>query len=35
MTTTDIVMSIEVGVLIAAVVAVAVCVCIKIIQGKW
>lgn len=35
MTTIDIVMSIEVGVLIAAVVAVVVCVCIKIIQGKW
>lgn len=35
MTTTDIVMSIEVGVLIAAVVAFAVCVCIAIIKGKF
>lgn len=35
MTTTNLVLSIEVGVLIAAVVAIVVCVCIKIIQGKW
>lgn len=35
MTTTDLVMSIEVGVLLAAVVAVCVCVCVAIFKGKF
>lgn len=35
MTTYDIVLASEVGVLIAAVIAVVVCVCIAIIKGKF